>query len=153
MQRVADGFGTLVREHLALARIELIEDVKSVGGDSARVAAFTPFLLVGYLFVCIALAILIGQALGLGWAFLIVGVLNLLVGGVGVALGLGRLKHRRVLDDTVEELRATTALLGTVRQPAEAPPQKPALTKTPPSVVTVTPASAGTPRTEVTHGQ
>ncbi len=111
MQRIVDGFATLVREHVALARLEFIEDAKAVGGDAARVAIFAPFLLVGYLLTCVAVGVFIGNAIGAGWGFLIVGALNLLVGGVGLMVALSHLRKRRVLGETVQEIRASAALL------------------------------------------
>lgn len=111
MQRIVDGFGTLVREHLNLARLELMGDAKALGGDAAKVAIFAPFLLVGYVLVCVALGVFVGQALGMGWGFLIVGGVNLLVGGIGVGRALSQLKTRQVLPETVEELRSSAALL------------------------------------------
>lgn len=115
MQRIADGFGTLVRDHLALARIEAVEDAKSLGGDVARVAVFAPFLLLGYALLCVAASVAIGQALGMAWGFVIVAGVNLLVGGVGVGLGLSRLRQRRVLGETVAEIKATSSLLSATR--------------------------------------
>ena len=66
LQRLIDGLQTLIREHLALARAELKEDVRSVGRDAVVGAAGVPALLAGYLLLMMAL----GFLLSLGMATL-----------------------------------------------------------------------------------
>lgn len=145
MQRIADGFGTLVRDHLALARIEFIEDAKKVGGDAAQLAAFGPFLMLGYALLCVAGSLAIGLALGPIWGFLIVGVVNVLIGIVGLGLAMNKLKQRRVLGKTAEELRATSELLSAVTHgetPSPASSQQPLA---PGAALHITPATPERP--------
>src|SRR5438105_6894219 len=80
-QRLIDGLQTLIREHLALARAELKEDVRSVGRDAVVGAAGVPALLAGYLLLMIALAYLLAIWLPLWAAFGIVAAVNLGAGG------------------------------------------------------------------------
>lgn len=108
--RVADGFSRLVSQHLTLARLELAEDVKAAGADVARIAVFVPFVLVGYLFVCGALAALLSAWLGWTGALALVGGVNLVGGGVGVARAAKRLSAFKPLGGTAAELERSAAL-------------------------------------------
>ncbi|MCP3101773.1 phage holin family protein [Myxococcus sp. K15C18031901] len=109
--RMADSFSRLVTQHLQLARLELTEDVKSMGMNVAMIAAFVPFILVGYAFLCGALAAVLAPWLGWAGALGAVGLLNLVGGGGGVGWALHRLKTRRVMDDTTDELSRSMAAL------------------------------------------
>ncbi len=129
--RMADGFSRLVSQHLTLARMELAEDAKAVGGDVARIAVFAPFLLVGYLFVCGALSLALAPWLGYAGGLGAVGALNLVGGTVGVLSALSRLKARRVMDDSAEEFSRSVAVLSSASQ-AVAPPQPRNVLKEPP---------------------
>ncbi|NPC84124.1 phage holin family protein, partial [Pyxidicoccus fallax] len=75
--RMADGFSRLVTQHLQLARLELAEDIKATGLDVAMIAAFVPFILVGYAFVCGALAAVLATWMGWAGALGGVGLVNL----------------------------------------------------------------------------
>ncbi|ADO71258.1 phage holin family protein [Stigmatella aurantiaca] len=111
--RMADGFSRLVSQHLTLARMEMAEDAKAMGKDVARIAAFVPFVLVGYVFVCGALAAVLAQWLGLAGGLVTVGIINLIAGGIGIRRALSRLQERRVMDDSAQELSRSVAALGT----------------------------------------
>lgn len=108
--RVADGFSRLVSQHLTLARLELAEDVKAAGADVARIAVFVPFVLVGYLFVCGALAGVLATWTGWAGALGLVGGVNLVAGGVGVARAARRLSAFKPLGGTAAELERSAAL-------------------------------------------
>lgn len=109
--RMADGFSRLVTQHLQLARLELAEDVKATGLDVAMIAAFVPFILVGYAFVCGALAAVLSTWLGWAGALGGVGFINL-AGGVGGAFwAVKRLQARRVMDDSMSEVSRSMAAL------------------------------------------
>lgn len=129
--RMADNVSRLVSQHLTLARMELAEDAKAMGVDVARIAAFVPFLLVGYLFVCGALAVAVAPWVGYAGGLALVGAANLVGGGVGIFRALSRLKSRRVMDDTTQELSRSVAVLGTA-SPQVTPPQPRNVLKEPP---------------------
>lgn len=117
--RMADGFSRLVTQHLQLARLELAEDVKATGLDVAMIAAFVPFILVGYAFVCGALAALLSTWLGWTGALGGIGLLNLAGGAGGAFWAVKRLQRRRVMDDSSSELsRSMAALKGASPAPA-----------------------------------
>jgi uncharacterized membrane protein YqjE len=109
--RMADGFSRLVTQHLQLARLELAEDVKATGLDVAMIAAFVPFILVGYAFVCGALAAVLSTWLGWAGALGGVGLLNLAGGAGGAFWAVKRLQSRRVMDDSSSELARSMAAL------------------------------------------
>ncbi|NTX55318.1 phage holin family protein, partial [Myxococcus sp. CA039A] len=75
--RMADSFSRLVTQHLQLARLELAEDLKATGMNVAMIAAFVPFILVGYAFACGALAAVLSAYLGWAGALGAVSLLNL----------------------------------------------------------------------------
>ncbi|GEL71206.1 MULTISPECIES: phage holin family protein [Myxococcus] len=109
--RMADGFSRLVTQHLQLARMELAEDVKATGLDVAMIVAFVPFILVGYGFVCAALAAWLSTWLGWSGALAGIGLLNLVGGAGGAMWAVNRLKARRMMDDTSQELSLSVAAL------------------------------------------
>jgi hypothetical protein len=82
-----------------------------VGADLARLAAFVPFVLVGYGFLCAALAVALAKWLGIAGSLALVGGLNLVGGIMGITRSAARLKAHRVMDETKNELnRSVTAL-------------------------------------------
>ncbi len=113
--RMADGVSRLVSQHLALARMELEEDARVMGGNVARIAAFVPFVLVGYFFLCAALALFLARWLDFAGAFALVGGVNLVGGGAGIALAASRLKSLRPMDETKEELNRSVAVLSSAQ--------------------------------------
>jgi hypothetical protein len=111
VSRLTEGLTRLVSQHLALARAEMMEDARLMGADVALIAVFVPFVLVGYGFLCAALAVALASWMGLPGALTLVGGLNLVGGAVGVKRAVDRLKTHRVMNDTTTELnRSVTAL-------------------------------------------
>ena len=129
--KMADGFSRLVSQHLTLARMELAEDAKAMGLDVARIAVFVPFVLVGYLFVCGALAAALAPALGYAGALGVVGAVNLVGGAIGIMGAVSRLKARQMMDNTSQELSKSVAVLSSASTQAP-PPQSRNVLKEPP---------------------
>lgn len=119
--RLADGLGKLVTDHITLARLELSEDARAMGGQLARIAVFIPFVLVGYALVCAAIAIAVAPFVGYAGAFAIVGGVNVLGGGFGLYRAAMALRSRSVMDDTFAEVKQTTAVLTQSATGKEAP--------------------------------
>jgi hypothetical protein len=105
LQRLLDGLQTLVREHLALARAEAKEDLRSMGRDLAVGAAGVPALLVGYLMLMMAAGFLLTRWLESWAAFGIVALVNL---AAGTALTVA---CRKNLSRSRSQLRSTGAEL------------------------------------------
>jgi len=120
--KITDGFSKLVTQHLVLARLELAEDARAVGTELGRMAVFVPFLLVGYGFLCGALALLLGLWLTPAGGFAVVGVANLVVGALGIRAALARLQQRNVLSGTLQEFNRSASVLS---QEANLGPEKP----------------------------
>lgn len=131
--RMADSFSRLVSQHITLARLEVAEDAKAMALDAARVVAFVPFLLVGYLFLCGAIAVALADAIGYGWSLAAVSFANLLGGGFGIWRAVSRLKDRQVMDDSAQELSRSMAALTTVSPPALSQQQPRNVFKEPPN--------------------
>ncbi len=111
LRELVEAFSDLVAQHVRLARAELANDARFVGIRVGIIAALAPLFLVGWGFLCVALALLLHRSLAADVSFLLVGVLNLVLGGVGIALAGRQLASRRVLDATLSELESSSALL------------------------------------------
>ena len=125
--RLTDGFSKLVTQHLTLARVELMEDARVMGSNAARIAAFVPFVLVGYAFLCAALSAFLARWIGWDGALALVGAVNLVGGGLGIARAASRLKSHQVMDETTRELNRSVSALAQAPvpavQPATLPPE------------------------------
>ncbi|MGO9830991.1 MAG: phage holin family protein [Myxococcaceae bacterium] len=116
MARLVDGLGELLAQHVALARLELGDEVRSVSRVLATLALVTPLLVVGYALLCLALAFALSPWLSLPGAVALVGAANLAGGGAGL-WAVRRTLKRPHLAETTETLReSTTALLTEARE-------------------------------------
>jgi len=111
LRDVVDGFSELVAQHLRLARVELADDAKYVGVRVGIIAALAPLILVGYGFLCVALALTLRRVMAADLAFLLVGLVNLIGGAIGVVLAARQLGSRRVMHESLSELEASSSLL------------------------------------------
>ena len=109
--QVADGLGHLVVDHLALARIEVAQDVGAIAGQLGRLAAFIPLLIVGDAFLCGAVALGVAPWLGLPWALLILGLLNLGAGALGTWAAVRRLQALHPLEESARQAARSAAMV------------------------------------------
>ena len=117
LQRLLDGLQTLMREHVALARLELKDDVRSMGRDLLASAAGVPALAAGYLLSMIAIGYLLALWLPSWAAFGIVALANLGAGGAVTAAGMRKVMGSRVgMPGTGEELQADKAWLASLNE-------------------------------------
>jgi uncharacterized membrane protein YqjE len=122
LQRLIDGFQTLVREHLALAKIELKDDLRRMGRDVVLSAAGLPALLVGYLLLMTAVALLIALALPTWLSFLIVALVNIGAGGALSAVFGAKARAERVgMPRTAEEIKRDKEWLASMGNGRSAP--------------------------------
>jgi uncharacterized membrane protein YqjE len=105
--RLVDGLGQLIAQHVALARIELGEEARSVSRTLGTLALFTPLVVVGYAMLCFGVAFAISPLLSVPGAVLLVGGVNLIAGGVGLWRVIQVLK-RPHLEDTTAAAREST---------------------------------------------
>jgi len=104
--QLASELGNLLSQHVALAKLELGETARRTGLGVAQIAACAPLVLVGYAFLNAAAALALSRWIPLAGSIALVGLLNVVVGVVGVALA-ARSFRRPVLDDSVLELERT----------------------------------------------
>lgn len=108
--RLVDGLGQLIAQHVALARIELGEEARSVSRAFGTLALFTPLLVVGYAMLCFGVAFVLARWLSVPGAVLLVAAVNLLAGGLGLWSVRKALKHP-LLEDTKAAMRESAQLL------------------------------------------
>jgi uncharacterized membrane protein YqjE len=109
--RLADGLARLLSDHVALARVELQEDVRALARDVGLLAAFVPLLVIGYALVCAGTALAIARTVGAFWGFTAVGGINLLLGTAGIAWAARRIRRKRMMGDTRAEVELSATLL------------------------------------------
>lgn len=131
--RMADSFSRLVSQHITLARLELAEDAKAMGLNVARIIAFVPFVLVGYVFLCGALSVVLATWLGYAGALAVVGGLNVVGGGLGIWRAVANLQNRQVMDDSSQELSRSVAAITSTVNPHAVPSQPRNVLKEPPN--------------------
>ncbi|MGZ6124098.1 MAG: phage holin family protein [Myxococcales bacterium] len=106
LQQLLDGLQTFIREHLALARVEMKEDLRGLGRDLMVGAAGVPALAAGYLLLMMAVGYLLAVWLPAWAAFGIVAAVNLALGGILTWSGTRRAMEDRVeLSGTATEIR------------------------------------------------
>jgi uncharacterized membrane protein YqjE len=110
--KLVDGLGQLIAQHVTLARIELGEEARSVSRSLGTLAVFTPLLVVGYAMLCFGVAFALSPVLSMPGAVLLVGAVNLVVGGIGLWRVIRVLK-RPHLEDSAAAVRESTRLLAT----------------------------------------
>lgn len=107
VRRLTDALSRLLRDHLALFRAELQRDLKVVGRDVVLAAMGIPGLLLGYALLMVALSLLLARWITPVGGFALVGAVNLLAGGVLVAVFGRRLasKDRPSLERTTDAIK------------------------------------------------
>jgi uncharacterized membrane protein YqjE len=116
LERLIDGLQTLLREHIALARAELKEDLRNTGRELLVSAAGVPALAAGYLLFMIALGFLLAIWIPQWAAFGIVGLVNLGAGSfLSLVWGRRALRQRIGMRRTGEELRKDKEWLASLR--------------------------------------
>ncbi|TMA28882.1 MAG: phage holin family protein [Deltaproteobacteria bacterium] len=125
LQRLIDGLQTLLREHIALARAEVKEELRNTGRELLVSAAGVPALAAGYLLLTIALGFLLAVWIPQWAAFGIVALANLGAGAI-LTLFWGRraLRQRLSLPRTGEELRRDKEWLAALKKGERALPEQ-----------------------------
>jgi uncharacterized membrane protein YqjE len=111
LRELVDSFSDLVAQHVRLARLELAQDARFIGVRVGFIALLAPLFLVGWGFLCVALALAIHRSLSADVAFLIVGLLNLVLGGVGIGFAAKSLAGHKVMDASLHELESSTSII------------------------------------------
>ena len=128
LSRLIDGFQTLVREHLALAKIELKEDVTRMGRSLLLSAAGLPALLAGYMLLMVALSLVLALVLPSWAAFGIVALVNIGAGSaLTVVFGKKAKETPITLDSTGSELRRDREFLASLKSRGDTRAPEPTL--------------------------
>lgn len=90
LARMAEAFGRLLRQHVTLAQLELLEDAQRWSAELGQAAAFLPFLFVAYALGCGALVAFLAPWTGWVWAFGAVALGNAALGGAGLTWAIRR---------------------------------------------------------------
>lgn len=118
IRELMESVTEVTAHHIRLARLELREDARFVGVRVGLIAALAPLVVVGYGLLCVGAALALRRVMTADFAFLAVGLINLLLGLVGVGRVAKQLQGHQVLSVTASELKATSA---TVRSPGARP--------------------------------
>lgn len=116
VRELVDAFSELVTQHVRLAQLELKQDARFVGLRVGVIAVFAPLILVGYCFLCIALALSLRRFVGDELAFVLVGVLNLVISAIGIAIAGRQLSNHKMMNATQLELQTSSAMVLPQRQ-------------------------------------
>ena len=111
LRDLVDGVSALTEQHIRLARLELAEDARFVGMRVGIIAALAPLVLVGYGFICVALALLLRRVMPVDLAFFLVGLVNLVGGAVGIVRVANQLQGKQVMDASLSELQSTAIVV------------------------------------------
>lgn len=95
VSRVVEAVTAQAGLHVELVKAEVTRDASAFGRAVTPLVLGLPLLLVGYLFLCVAATVALVPWIGLAGGAALVGVLNLLVGSIGVRLSLTRLAWGR----------------------------------------------------------
>jgi uncharacterized membrane protein YqjE len=106
-KQLAQDSATLVKQEVALAKVEMRENLKSATKDAAMIAVGGGLLLVGIVALLTAVILAVGDLLDNYWlGALVVGLLFAVVGGLLAKKNLDKLKHDvHGPDQTIQTLK------------------------------------------------
>lgn len=107
LKQLASEGGDLVRNEMALAKLEMRDMARQLAMDSAKLGAAVALAMTGALALVAAAIIALGNALGFQYALaaLIVGVVILLIGGVLAWSGIQGMKNPPKPEETVRTMQ------------------------------------------------
>lgn len=109
-----DSFGDLVALHIALTRAELARDAGRVASDLVPMGVGAVLMVMGYLMLCIAAGAGLGFYIGPVGGFAIIGMANVLLGGLALQRSAMRLSRPIELElSTGAEVRQSARALFT----------------------------------------
>ncbi|HVZ86368.1 MAG TPA: phage holin family protein [Polyangia bacterium] len=107
LRETAEGLGTLVADHIKLARLELVADVQGYSRGLATMLIAALVLMMGYAFAWFAAAVALGRLWGAPLAFLAIAAVHLVAGGIAVAWAAGKMKRTRLMHGSATEARTS----------------------------------------------
>jgi multidrug transporter EmrE-like cation transporter len=131
LKETADRFGHLISVHLKLTRLELLADIKAYGQRVAILAAFIPFVFLGYALVCLGLAVELSRWLGLGGALFLVGGVHLFGAAAATLLAIRKLQGMHLMHESTHEanesVSSLTSRITNGKAPVAAAPERVAI--------------------------
>jgi hypothetical protein len=106
-----DGFGCLMSDHLKLARLELLADVKSLGRRLAMLIAVVSLALLGYAIACMGIAVGLSRWIGLSGALILVGGVHLVGAASALWAVLHVLRNKAFFPETADEMNQSVSTL------------------------------------------
>src|SRR4051812_9549279 len=76
LRDTADSLGSLISEHVKLAKLEIVTDARKVARRAALLLLAVPFLVLGYGMLWLGAAVALGRVVGTPQALLMVGGLH-----------------------------------------------------------------------------
>jgi hypothetical protein len=137
LRETADGVGRLIRDHVHLARVEVVTDARRFGRRSAWLIVFAPLALAGWGTVGLAAAAYLAPRVGAPAALLLVGGVQLAIGALGIAVVARRLRRRPAImngtaaAETKQTLNALAAAATSLPAAAQARAVAPATASAP----------------------
>ena len=122
IKETADGFGHLLADHIKLARLELVADVKSYGRQVALIALIVPILFIGYAILCVGLAAALAPLLGRAGGLFLVGGAHVVIGAIAIMMAVRRLSRAQPMSESVEEMSRSMETFSPARIGNGAPP-------------------------------
>jgi uncharacterized membrane protein YqjE len=111
IRETIDGLRDLIADHIKLARVEMVSDAKTYGSSIAVLVVAGLVLAIGYVFALIAAALALARAWGAPLAFVAVGALHLIVGGIALGWSLAKMRRTHPMHDTVVEAKDSITAL------------------------------------------
>jgi hypothetical protein len=111
VRETVDGLRTLIGDHIKLARVELVADMKSYGRGVAVLAVAGVVLAVGYVFAWIAAGFGLARLWGAPLAFGAVAAFHLLVGGIATAWSVAKMRKTNLMQETKSEAKSSVSVL------------------------------------------
>lgn len=93
LTHLANNSATLVRDEIILARQELAERIKILGGRVVGVAVGAVLSFLGIIALLSAAAIGLGYYIGIGFSCLTIGIVLVAAGGIGMGVGIRSVKR------------------------------------------------------------
>ncbi len=111
VRETVDGLRTLIGDHIKLARVELVADLKSYGRGIAVLAIAAVVVAIGYLFAVIAAAFGLARLWGAPLAFGAVAAFHLVAGGIAIAWSMAKMRQTNLMHETKTEAQSTVSVL------------------------------------------
>jgi len=119
IRNVLESLSLLLEEHLKLLQKELSEELlRFLGSFFGLLLCLLP-LLFGYVFVNIGLVFVLRLLMPIWAALLLMGLLNFVLGGLGIRWAAQRLGSLKFMPETMKELFVTRRVILKDTQPAE----------------------------------